>query len=319
MADIRSQLIEVFEDTQRFYTEDAGLAAAVKDSRDHTKLYENEDYPPLPVLGTIESLVRIADDPNGSLSAQGAAAEAIARIKAGVPNDPVDHMQEVRVTKHKTFEAAMALHKEFPDKKIAVLNFASATRPGGGVKTGSSAQEESLCRCSTLYPTLDRRWLWQKYYDANRAAHDVRHTDACIYSPGIVICKTDDPFPVRMRPEDFVVVDVISCAAPNLRNEPSNWHNSETGKAIRMPEVELFQLHLKRAKHIMHVAAANRVNILVLGAFGCGAFENDPEVVAKAYHAALASSRARFDVIEFAIYCRQHETVNYNAFKSIPW
>jgi uncharacterized protein (TIGR02452 family) len=252
------------------------------------------------------------------LSAQGAAAEAIARIEAGEDNDPVVHMQEVRVTKHKTFEAAIALHKEFPDKKIAVLNFASATRPGGGVKTGSKAQEESLCRCSTLFPTLDRRWLWQKYYDVNRAAHDVRHTDACIYSPCIVICKTDEQIPVRMKPEDFVTVDVISCAAPNLRDKPSNGHNTETGKAIQMPETALFELHLKRAKHIMHVAAANKVDILVLGAFGCGAFANDPKVVAKAYYGALASYRARFDVIEFAIYCRDHETENYDAFNGMP-
>lgn len=64
------------------------------------------------------------------------------------------------VTKSKTFEAAMRLRKERPDAKIAVLNFASATNPGGGVKSGSSAQEESLCRCSTLYPTLNQRKLW---------------------------------------------------------------------------------------------------------------------------------------------------------------
>ena len=319
MADLRSQLVEVFNDTQRFYTEDATLAAAVKYGRDHTVLYEAEDYPKLPVLGIDEALWKIADNPDGSFSAQGAAAEAIARIEAGEDDVPVDRIQEVRVTKHKTFEAAIALHKEFPGKKIAVLNFASATRPGGGVKTGSRAQEESLCRCSTLFPTLDRRWLWQKYYDVNRAAHDVRHTDACIYSPGVVICKTDEDIPARMKPEDFVTVDVISCAAPNLRDKPSNGHNTETGTAIQMPEMALFELHLKRAKHIMHVAAANKVDILVLGAFGCGAFANDPKVVAKAYCAALVNFRARFDVIEFAIYCRDYETENYDAFKSVPW
>lgn len=283
-------------------------------SRKNTKLYEPDDYPDLPILGTVESLWAIADNPDGSISAQGAAYAAMKEIENGAPNDPVVHMQEVRVSKHKTFEAAMALHKEFPDKKIAVLNFASATRPGGGVKNGSSAQEESLCRCSTLFPTLDRRWLWQKYYDVNRAAKDVIHTDACIYSPEVVICKTDESIPKRMTPDEFVTVDVISCAAPNLRNEPANWHNPETGKPVRMDGEQLYEIHLKRAQHILHIAAANKVDILVLGAFGCGAFANDPFVVAQAYRMALASYRARFDVIEFAIYCRDYETENYDAF-----
>ena len=310
----KEQLIKVFEDTQKFYREDPILADAVAYGRDNTKLYEADDYPELPVLGTKESLMAMADDPNGSLSAQGFAYQELLRLQAGAPNDPVKHMQEVRVTKDKTFEAAMKLHKEFPDKKIAVLNFASATRPGGGVKGGSSAQEESLCRCSTLFPTLDRRWLWQKYYDVNRAAHNVCHTDACIYSPGVIICKTDESIPKRMKPEDFVTVDVISCAAPNLRHEPANYHNPETGKPIKMDPEQLKEIHMKRARHIMHVAAANRVDILVLGAFGCGAFENDPWVVAEAYGREIGEYLNRFDIIEFAIYCRNNETENYKAF-----
>ena len=314
MMNRKEQLRLVFEDTQAFYKENSVLVAALEKSRKRTKLYEAEDYPDLPVLGTLENHRRMADDTNGSLAAQGAAFAAIEALENGAPNDPVNHMQEVRVTRHKTFEAAMDLHREFPEKKIAVLNFASATRPGGGVKNGSSAQEESLCRCSTLFPTLDRRWLWQKYYDVNRAARDVIHTDACIYSPGVIICKTDESIPQRMAEDKFVAVDVISCAAPNLRNEPANWHNPETGKPVRMDASQLFEIHLKRAQHIFHVAAANQVDILILGAFGCGAFANDPSVVARAYRQAIIPYRARFDVIEFAIYCRDYETENYDAF-----
>ena len=51
----------------------------------------------------------------------------------------------------------MLLRKEFPDAKIAVMNFANAFQAGGGVADGCTAQEESLCRCSTLYPILNRR------------------------------------------------------------------------------------------------------------------------------------------------------------------
>lgn len=311
----RNQLCEVFRDTQKFYTEEPLLIDAVNYGRENTKLYEAYDYPKLPILGTKESNMQIAENPEESMSAQAAAYMNIKVIENGVENDPVIHMGEVRITKDKTFEAAVKLHKEFPDKKIAVLNFASATNPGGGVKTGSSAQEESLCRCSTLFPTIDRKWLWQKYYDVNRNAHDVLHTDACIYSPGVIICKTDESIPQRLDKEDFVTVDVISCAAPNLRDEPTNFQNPETGAPVKMDFMKQYELHVQRAKHILHIAAYNKVDILVLGAFGCGAFQNDPDAVSKAYFTALIEYRARFDVIDFAIYCRDYETQNYEAFK----
>lgn len=59
------------------------------------------------------------------------------------------------------------------------------------------------------------------------------------------------------------------------------------------------------------------MNILVLGAFGCGAFMNDPNIVAKAYSTALEDYLFCFDQIEFAIYCRPWETENYDAFQIV--
>lgn len=275
--DRRQKLVEVFEDTQRLYRENPFLSKAIQAAKAATKLYEADDYPDIP----------------GSLEADGT----------------------IAVTKHKTFESAISIHAVHPDWKIAVLNFASATNPGGGVRTGSSAQEEGLCRCSTLYPTLTQDWVWQKYYQKNRDAHTNLHTDACIYSPGIVICKTDEAYPERMEEKDWVSVDVISCAAPNLRRRPSNSHNPEYGTPAKISSAELYKLHLKRAKHTLHIAAVNGADALVLGAFGCGAFANDPQVVAKAYRDTLQDYKHYFRYIEFAVYCRADETANYDAFK----
>jgi len=274
--DIKTRLVDIFQDTQQFYNTNPALASAVAASKAGTKLYD-----------------------------AGAATLPANVCKAGA----------VSVTKSKTFEAAMRLAKQYPGKKIAVLNFASAIRPGGGVKSGSSAQEESLCRCSTLYPTLDRRFLWQNYYDVNRASGNVLHTDAGIYSPGVVICKTDSDYPERMPQENWCTVDVISCAAPNLRNEPANKYNPETGEPVGILPADLQRIHEQRARQILAVAAANDVDILVLGAFGCGAFRNDPQVVAKAYANVLKDTKEFFDLVEFAIYCRDYETANYDAFK----
>ena len=274
----QEQLIAVFEDTQTYYTENPMLAEAVKESRDHTVFHPADDYPEL-------------------REAKGEG--------------------RITVTNSKTFQAAMEQSKAHPGKRIAVLNFASPTNPGGGVKRGSSAQEESLCRCSTLYPTIDRRWLWDKYYTPNRNAHDPVGSDACIYSSGVVICKTDDSIPVRLPPEEFVTVDVLTCAAPNLRERPWNPYNPGSGSAVSLTKEQQYEIHLSRAKHILHIAASHGAEILILGAFGCGAFRNDPEAVAAAYWDALAEYGKYFDEIEFAVYCRGYETGNYDAFRRI--
>ena len=274
-TDKKVRLKEIFEDTQRFYTENKMLSEAVSYSKAHTKLYRESE-------------------------------------PATVPQNHFDG--EICVTQSKTFEAAMRLRKQFPDSRIAVLNFASAVHPGGGVKNGSSAQEESLCRCSTLYPTLDTEYLRENYYDVNREAKNVLHSDDCIYSPDIVICKTDALFPERLPEKEWYKVDVISCAAPNLRDRPANIHNPENAEAASISPQELTELHTQRAEKILSVAAANNAEILVLGAFGCGAFANDPTCVAKAYRDVLKTKRQLFRLVEFAVFCRPSETENFDAF-----
>ena len=275
----REVLSAVFQDTQEFYTSSPELQAAIKATMSCTVVYEENDYPPLPEK----------------------------RLNSC----------EITVTKNKSFEAAMLHRKAYPNAHITVLNFASAVNPGGGVKNGSSAQEESLCRCSTLYPALDRRSLWDRYYSVNRQLNTPLHSDACIWTPGIVICKTDTYIPDRIEPKDWVVVDIISCAAPNLRTVTGNMYNPERSKSIHLPADEQYNLHLKRAKHILHVAAAHMTDKLILGAFGCGAFENDPAAVARAYHDVLPDYVQYFSSVEFAVYCREHETENYDAFRKI--
>lgn len=272
----KEELKAVFEDTMLQIQNNVKLTQATCSSAENTKYYAPDDYP------------------------------VINRAERSQTN--------ISVTRYTTFDAARKLHKTYPDKRIAILNFASATNPGGGVKHGSSAQEEALCRCSTLYPTLNQQVMWEKYYSVNRAERNVLHTDACIYSPDIIVFKKDAYIPKTTPESDWFSVDVISCAAPNLRRTVSNAYNVESGSAVAITSNELYQIHLKRARHIMTVATANRVDILVLGAFGCGAFANNPHVVARAMFDALKEFESCFDLVEFAIYCRRYETENYDAF-----
>ena len=260
------KLIKIFADTQLFYKTDPILIEAVKFGKQHTKLYKTDDYPDLPEIP--------------------------------------EKLGATLTINSRSFQTAMKFHHEMPDKKIAVLNFASAIHPGGGVFSGSRAQEECLCRCSTLYPLIDRKWLKESYYIPNKKHYNFRHNDACIYSEGVVICKSDTDFPKRLNHEDFVTVDVITCAAPDLRKARYSDCNVK----------ELFEIHTQRAKHILHIAALNGVDILVTGAFGCGAFKNNPELVAEAWKEALKDYQHKFDYVIFAVYTREHEISNYKAF-----
>ena len=223
-------------------------------------------------------------------------------------------MGQLVVSPKRTFEAASAYAWAM---KTCVLNFASASNPGGGVVNGSSAQEEALCRCSTLYFNLNTREMWNRFYSPHRAARDPIHNDDIIYTPRVTVFKSDTACPSALPEAEWYELDVISCAAPNLREHPSNSMNNGDGdRRIRLAPDALRRLHEKRLSRILNVAAAAGEEAIILGAFGCGAFHNDPKVVSAAAAAVIPQYRMRFKVIEFAIYCRSGDTQNYDAFKA---
>lgn len=212
----------------------------------------------------------------------------------------------VKVTKNSSFNAARSY-----SGNIAVLNFASATNPGGGVTKGSNAQEECLCRCSTLYPILsDSRFMI--FYGEHKTAGSALHNDDIIYSPNVYIIKSDS-YTNLYRP---FKVNIITCAAPNLRETPANAYNHEVGEKPNITDKQLLKLHEKRARAIFNAAVENGNETIILGAFGCGAFRNNPEIVAQAYKNVLPEYVNYFKNIEFAVFCGRDST-NYEVFKRI--
>lgn len=218
----------------------------------------------------------------------------------------------VIVSGKRTLEAASA----YKGKNVCILNFASATNPGGGVVHGSSAQEESLCRCSTLYFCLDTPELMRDFYLPHRNAGNPLYNDDIIYSPDVYVIKTDTSFPDRMKENDWYKVNVITCAAPNLRDRPSNAMNPNAGNtAAKIANQELHALLETRIRRIFKVAAAEGNEILILGAFGCGAFRNPPDVVADVFRQITDEYGKYFETIEYAVFHTERETENYKAFK----
>lgn len=229
------------------------------------------------------------------------------------PEKRLGRQAEVIVSGKRTLEAAYA----YKDKKVCILNFASATNPGGGVVHGSSAQEESICRCSTLYYVLVTDELMKRFYYPHRNAGNPLYNDDLIYSPGILAIKSDTRSPRRLPEKDWYKVDVITCAAPNLRENPSNRMNPNSGKqAAKITDADLLVLLEKRIQRIFAAAAAGGNDVLILGAFGCGAFRNPPRVVAKAFRNAMEDYRDCFETVEFAVFHTDREMENFRAFKA---
>ena len=217
---------------------------------------------------------------------------------------------QVLVTRNRSFEAAA----QYKGQRVCVLNFASSTNPGGGVTHGASAQEECLCRCSTLYNCLNTCVMWNGFYMPHRRSGNPLHNDDIIFTPQVQVLKDDD---YNLLEQPFAV-DVITCAAPNLREQPANAFNLGDGnQAALITAEQLLALHEQRARRIMAVAAQNKAEVLILGAFGCGAFCNDPQVVATAYKNVLPEFIYHFRIIEFAVYCRPHDDNNYRTFRSL--
>lgn len=228
--------------------------------------------------------------------------------------DRYNEPARIVVSKKRTFEAAEGVK----DLKTAVHNFASATNPGGGVTRGANAQEECLCRCSGLYFCLNTREMWEGFYGPHRATHDPIHNDDIIYTPNVTVFKTDTSYPELMPRSDWYDVDVITCAAPNLRPVPGNSYNSgDAGKAVSISDSDLQVIHEKRLRRILDVALEADAEAVILGAFGCGAFMNDPHVVASAAKTVIEDYLNAFRYIEFAVYCSPRDDSNYRVFNSI--
>ena len=144
------------------------------------------------------------------------------------------------------------------------LNFANGIHPGGGFLGGARAQEEVLCRSSALYSTL----VDDSMYTAHRARPRPDSTDWAILSPDVPVFRTDDGTAL----DSPWHLSFVTCAAPYA---PA-FSRAEAAKMLE-----------QRIHRVLAIAHAYGYVTLVLGAWGCGAFGNDPWTTALAFRRGL--------------------------------
>jgi len=198
------------------------------------------------------------------------------------------------------FSVVDAIYEFSEDGKLGVLNFASAKNPGGGFIKGSMAQEEALCYSSNLYQSLKDSKMYDYNKDPNKW-HKIpgRYHDLATYSSDVTFFRhpidsdTEDGDPMLGLITDNVVqTDVISIPAPNLRFAKS--------KGV---SVQVIQKTMKLRVHgLLTALAENGCETIILGAFGCGVFGNDPHFVSNCFLNELTDSfQGVFKRVIFAI------------------
>lgn len=204
----------------------------------------------------------------------------------------------VRVDNISTVEAIRILASE-QKTDIGVLNFASAKNPGGGFLNGAMAQEESLAVSSTLYPTLTAH---EEYYKENRAHKSMMYLDYGIYSPEVVFFR-DGAFQLTETP---VIASVLTLPAVNMGQVILKGENVEEAKSVMR----------RRMKLALGIFAERKAKHLVLGAYGCGVFRNNPKEIAIWWRELLAEGMGQhFDSVFHAVLDRSKDKCCIKAFQ----
>jgi uncharacterized protein (TIGR02452 family) len=194
----------------------------------------------------------------------------------------------VEATGESSLEAARRLVGE--GARPCVLNFASAKNPGGGFLNGARAQEESLARSSALYACLSRR----RMYDHHRMRSDPLYTSWVIYSPRVPVFFSDDG---DLLDPPYLCSFLTSPAC----NAGVALERAGRARAAAV-EAAIQEAMAERVERVLGTAAAHDERALVLGAWGCGVFRNDPEQIAERFKEALDGPfRGVFDRVIFAV------------------
>lgn len=195
-----------------------------------------------------------------------------------------------------TVDAILKLSKEGKEK-IGVLNFASAKNPGGGFLNGAMAQEESLAASSTLYQTLLAN---PQYYQSNRAQSSMMYTDYAIYSPNVAFFR-DGCFRLISEP---CYASVLTLPAVNLGQVLQKGEDVNTAH----------QKMRRRMKLALTIFAEQGAKNLVLGAYGCGVFRNDPVQIAAWWNELLTEEMGGY--FDFVFHAVLDHSKNENCIKA---
>lgn len=190
-------------------------------------------------------------------------------------------------------------------KEVLVLNFANPVNPGGGVRRGSRAQEEDLCRKSSLLLSLEGDTA-RRYYEYNRTLGHYMGSDAVILTPEVEIIRDEGGELL----DETLIVSVLTCAAPMVTYGKNGMNESEYEEMV-----------YERILGMLNCALYFGYQDFILGAWGCGAFGNNARIISDLFYRALQKmeesrqEKGFFRRVDFAVLDRTMDQYNLREFR----
>ena len=262
----RERRIAIFEDTIQICERDEGLVWAIENTRRNTVVSKNQ------MSQSMDMVDR--------------------RFEASC---------DIKVSGNGLLQTAKELQNRYGEYRIGIVNFASAMNPGGSVIRGGDTIEESLCRCSTLYPCLNTEYLCREYYDRNRLEQQECDESVCIYTPDIVCLREDGKKNAMLMEKERFLVDVISCAAPErvierMRDSASGCMNY----ALENEKKRLLMEWEDCIRGFLQMAVTQNVDVLVIGEVKDYAGEDFQERIVELFESVFEEYKYMFRAVYFA-------------------
>lgn len=205
----------------------------------------------------------------------------------------------MEVTRESTVEVGIRLSGE----DVVALNFASGISVGGGVMSGAVAQEEDLCRSGGLYGCINGVGV-EDYYEENLKDEPI-YKDNMIYSPWVPFFRDVN---LELMTE-VIRMSIITSCAPCIRDiefdDDKFW--------------DIMEIFKERMRKVFRLGMYMGHRIMILGAWGCGAFGNHADVVARLFKGVIGEDEFAgvFDRIIFGVYAKDEWDLNYVAFREV--
>lgn len=216
---------------------------------------------------------------------------------------------KIEVAFETSIHACQRVKASIGDEELMCLNFASAKKPGGGFLNGAIAQEESLARSSALFMSLNSRHATPMYSHNKHYSEKYGglYSHTMIYSPDVPVFKNDKGDCVPPYTISFITSPAVNISMKEISVVSGNSGKSEKNRRTKtiprsFTDDEVNKTRNDRAEYILLIAAIHNVKHLILGAWGCGVFQNPPDEVAECFSRLLLGKFSGvFKSVTFAI------------------